>query len=445
MKYFCKFLFHLLLAKSAHAQNVGIGTSTPQARLHVTDSSVLFSTSNILFNNATPPPISGPGSRMMWYAARSAFRAGATNGDYWNEPYIGYFSFAGGYNTRASGDYSTAMGYLTVASGNSSVAMGSHATAAAPSSISLGYESEAAGNYSVALGNYATASGIASVALGNVARAEGFNAVAIGSGTRSLTLGQVTLGTNNELHEGQAGSWIATDPLFVVGNGGSSSARSTAMTILKNGNTGIGTKYPTAKLHVSGNLMIGTGTPQANLHVEGMQIIRRNSYTGAPHLVLEETQSGDGARLQFRTPAHGAQYWDVYGLTDASNSAEATFNIYYSPVGDAMRLRGNGNVFFRGSVSQNSDARLKKDIEPLQHSAEKLEHLHGYSYHWKNEKQDQQWQTGLLAQEVELVLPELVSTDAQGIKSVNYIALIPHLIETINSLQKRIKTLEAKN
>jgi len=47
-------------------------------------------------------------------------------------------------------------------------------------------------------------------------------------------------------------------------------------------------------------------------------------------------------------------------------------------------------------------------------------------------------QTGLIAQEVEKILPELVNEASDGYKSVNYIGLIPHLIEAV-------KELEAKN
>jgi uncharacterized protein YqjF (DUF2071 family) len=64
-----------------------------------------------------------------------------------------------------------------------------------------------------------------------------------------------------------------------------------------------------------------------------------------------------------------------------------------------------------------------------------LEKLNGYQYHWKNEARDATLQTGLLAQEVEKALPELVKTDEKGMKSVNYIGLIPYMLEAIKMQQ----------
>ena len=53
-------------------------------------------------------------------------------------------------------------------------------------------------------------------------------------------------------------------------------------------------------------------------------------------------------------------------------------------------------------------------------------------------------QTGLLAQEVELYFPELVKTNPDGEKSVNYIGIIPHLIEAIKELKQEIELLKKK-
>jgi uncharacterized protein YqjF (DUF2071 family) len=69
-----------------------------------------------------------------------------------------------------------------------------------------------------------------------------------------------------------------------------------------------------------------------------------------------------------------------------------------------------------------------------------LEKLNGYQYHWKNETWDASLQTGLLAQEVEKVLPELVKTDDKGMKSVNYIGLMPYMLEAIKMQQTTITT-----
>ncbi|HSR39944.1 MAG TPA: tail fiber domain-containing protein [Phnomibacter sp.] len=99
-----------------------------------------------------------------------------------------------------------------------------------------------------------------------------------------------------------------------------------------------------------------------------------------------------------------------------------------------------GNVTVKGTVKANgvtltSDERLKKDITPLDEAMPLLEKLNGYQYHWKDASWDASLQTGLLAQEVEKVLPELVKTDDKGMKSVNYLGLIPYMLEAVKEQQ----------
>ncbi|AWV98777.1 tail fiber domain-containing protein [Arcticibacterium luteifluviistationis] len=92
-----------------------------------------------------------------------------------------------------------------------------------------------------------------------------------------------------------------------------------------------------------------------------------------------------------------------------------------------------------GTLTQNSDQRLKKDIVGLTNSANKIEKLNGYHYNWIAEDRDQALQTGLIAQEVKALFPELVSTNDEGYLSVNYIGLIPHLIEANKNKDADIK------
>src|SRR5688500_20167285 len=73
------FLFSaiLLFCSSVFSQNnVGIGTLAPLARLHVSDSSVLFSATGPALVNPGNTPVSNGGSRLMWYADKAAFRVG---------------------------------------------------------------------------------------------------------------------------------------------------------------------------------------------------------------------------------------------------------------------------------------------------------------------------------------------------------------------------------
>ena len=426
----------------ATSQNIGIGTSTPLARLHVADSSVVFTSGTIQDQDAPPAPVSNSGSRMMWYAPKAAFRSGYVSGALWNAANIGRYSLAAGHNAVASGNASTAFGSSAVAAGVSSFAAVSSSQANGNQSIAMGQQAIAIGHFTVALGTYAHANQDYSVSVGYATQADALYAMALGFGTSSNAYSHTVLGAYNSIYNGNPTSWLSTDPIFSIGNGSNSYNRSTAFTVLKNGNTGIGLLQPQAKLQVNGQLMVGLGTPQATLHVEGNQIIRRNSYTGGAHLVLEETQSGDGSRLQFRNDFVSGASWEIYAKPHASSSADAMFNIYYESVGNAMSIRGNGNVSVRGTLSQNSDARLKQNIIPIEKPTDKLLSLSGYHYQWKNENLDSSRQTGLLAQEVEKVMPELVTTSGEGTKSVNYSGLIPYLLEEIKLLRLELNALK---
>lgn len=98
------------------------------------------------------------------------------------------------------------------------------------------------------------------------------------------------------------------------------------------------------------------------------------------------------------------------------------------------------------AIDYNSDERLKQNITPIQSSAEILSKLRPVSYFWnekgKKKGGNAQLQYGLVAQEVEKVLPNIVNTDNDGYKSVNYNELIPLLLETVQEQGKKINELQ---
>ncbi len=108
-------------------------------------------------------------------------------------------------------------------------------------------------------------------------------------------------------------------------------------------------------------------------------------------------------------------------------------------------LNVNGNIMATGSVTASgffyspSDRRLKKDIHPLTHALDKVQRLNGVAFTWKkNSVKD----IGVIAQNVESVLPELVSTGKDGMKSVKYANLVAVLIEAVKEQQKQIEDLK---
>ena len=110
-----KLLFLSFLAATffTNAQNVGIGTTTPVARLHVADSSVVFSAAGLASTTPGNPPVSDAGRRMMWYADKAAFRAGFVSTTNWDKDSIGNYSVAFGFNTKAVGSGSFAISSKT--------------------------------------------------------------------------------------------------------------------------------------------------------------------------------------------------------------------------------------------------------------------------------------------------------------------------------------------
>jgi hypothetical protein len=258
--------------------NVGIGTNNPLARLHVTDSSVVFSAAGPVFGPVGSAPVNGEGRRMMWYPNKAAFRVGYVDGVQWDTDSIGIYSFATGYNTKAK-DYSTALGIdtkasngsfstggYTTASGSFAFATGLISTASGEASISAGFQTRAIGNYSFASGNFTSAFNIYSVAMGNQSSASGEAAFVMGSNSNAA--GPQSAAFGKEMHTRAAyafvtGSYndindlpdplnpIATDRILQIGNGTGVVTRSNALTILRNGNTGIGTTNPTYRLDLA--------------------------------------------------------------------------------------------------------------------------------------------------------------------------------------------------
>jgi len=92
----------------------------------------------------------------------------------------------------------------------------------------------------------------------------------------------------------------------------------------------------------------------------------------------------------------------------------------------------------------SSDERLKDDIQPIKNPIEKINSISGNSFVWKEEKQDiyKGKDYGVIAQEIEKVLPELVHTKEDGYKSVKYDKIIPLLIEGIKDLNREVLELK---
>ena len=103
------------------------------------------------------------------------------------------------------------------------------------------------------------------------------------------------------------------------------------------------------------------------------------------------------------------------------------------------QIEASGDVIAFGS----SDRNLKDNIEPIENPLEKMDKIGGYTFDW-NDKQDtyKGHDIGVVAQEIQEVLPEIVATRANGYLGVKYEKIVPLLIESIKENTKKIKELE---
>ncbi len=478
MKKIACILLVLFFWTSSYAQNVGIGTLSPAARLHVTDSAVLFTgpypvPTSTLFN----PPASGPGSRTFWYPQKAAFRTGYVDDNSWDKDSIGLLSFGFGINakaisyistsmgfsTRASGIASLSLGNTTAASGNSSTSMGYLTLASGYISTSMGQGTVSSGDFSTSFGNYTMAEGIASTSFGSNTKAIGnysssmglfTNAIGYASnsfgesttaiGARSISMGyrtvarapnSIVMGLDNIARSdfsvviGQYNDTAQIFSLFEIGNGTSNTSRNNAFTVLKNGNIGIGDNIPHASLQFA------------------------NTVTNRK-IVLFELNNDDNQFTGFGINE------DALRFQVAGTNADFAFYSGVSQFGsiERMRIKGNGfvgigtstpgqalhvvgNIFATGTITP-SDARFKRNINLIQDPLEKLKQLNGVTYNYRSDEFPEMkfpdiTQVGLIAQDVEKVFPQLVYTDAKGYKAVDYVKLIPLLIETAKVQEKQ--------
>jgi hypothetical protein len=121
-----------------------------------------------------------------------------------------------------------------------------------------------------------------------------------------------------------------------------------------------------------------------------------------------------------------------------------------------IELVGSSGEIFADSitavlVTQTSDKRLKTNITALNNSLSNVRKLNGVSYYWNEHAREyknfntESKQIGLIAQEVESMYPEAVSTNKDGYKSVNYSSLVSVLIEAIKELDQKVTDLQEEN
>lgn len=111
--------------------------------------------------------------------------------------------------------------------------------------------------------------------------------------------------------------------------------------------------------------------------------------------------------------------------------------------GWSLKMDSSGNAVATGDVTAYSDITLKENIEVIPNALDKVSEIRGVTYN-RTDIEEKPRQAGVIAQEVEAVLPEVVHTNNDGIKSVAYGNLVGLLIEAVKELKAEIETLKAE-
>lgn len=302
--------------------------------------------------------------------------------------FSGAYAIVLGYNCKGTGNYSTAIGYLSEATGPNSVAIGTRNSVTAERATCIGSRNANAIPYSVCFGHD-----------NSLSCTSGNSATCIGNGNTIESANSTAFGDANVLQ----------------GNG------------LAYGNLNTITTFAYAfgdENEVSGrySFVYGMDSVVSGMYVYtlGRQLKVQNNYICVIGKFNTGSQTSTGYALI------------VGGGTSDTNRA------------DPLILTNGGNMTITGSLTQNSDSRLKTIIG----EAPDLSGIRAVRYKWNEKKfeHDNDEHIGYIAQEVEKAAPYLVHEDGSGYKTIDYIGLlcakVEQLEKTVAGLTKRIAELE---
>jgi len=139
---------------------------------------------------------------------------------------------------------------------------------------------------------------------------------------------------------------------------------------------------------------------------------------------------------------------DGAGIIIAGASKSITWNHGNSrfDISDDVHVTGNIQATSDVIAFSSSDKKLKNNIKPIPWALDKINKIGGYTFDWNEDKQDiyKGTDVGVIAQEIEEVLPELVQTRENGYKAVKYDKLVSLLIEGIKDLSAEVDELKRK-
>lgn len=168
----------------------------------------------------------------------------------------------------------------------------------------------------------------------------------------------------------------------------------------------------------NGNVGIGTVSPLAGLHLES---------------------SNDNTKRSLRIAYDSTYYGEIL--------QQGAGGLVINSMGGLLSVKsgGAGGMYIANGATTwtaNSDERIKKNFQPIENAMDKLQELRGLTYLYKTDDNSAPRRVGVIAQDVQRVLPEAV-TEQNGILGVKYTELIPLVIEAIKELKKENDSLKS--
>ena len=188
----------------------------------------------------------------------------------------------------------------------------------------------------------------------------------------------------------------------------------------------------------------------SNNSLNSLQTTRIDQLAAATASVNSFTSSID-TTIKTKLNVEGVVSGSSQITLSSTTGGGTTANVQFGSLGIGTTASGvSGEIRATGDIVAfySSDERLKENITPIQNAVDKINQMGGYNYDWKEGFETihshKGHDLGVIAQEVQSVLPEVVTERETGYLAVDYVKLVPVLIEAIKELSAKIDRLEKK-